>query len=438
MKLAPITGFFGANSSGKTSIIQALLMLKQTSESPDRQQVLEFGNDSSLVRLGTFRDVIFNHDQNRPLGISLEWNLPKSLKITDPERPKETIFESSTLHLGMDILENGSNRIVLDEFHYDLAGHQFGLRRVEKKEKKYELFSEGGEFKFRQTRGRPHSSLPPVKCYGFPDEVRAAYQNAGFVAELELAFETMFSHVYYLGPLREYPKREYIWAGSLPADMGQRGERVIEALLAARDRGDTISVGGGRQPQTLELYVAGWLRKLGLIHDFRVEQISDGSSLYLVKVRRHANTAEVLLTDVGFGVSQVLPVIALCFYVPEGSTIILEQPEIHLHPSVQSGLADVFMDAIKKRKVQIILESHSEHLLRRLQLRIAEERFAQADASLYFCAFDGHASKLQTLDLDMFGTIRNWPKDFFGDEYGELAAITRAQIRRRKKVVKAP
>ena len=68
----------------------------------------------------------------------------------------------------------------------------------------------------------------------------------------------------------------------------------------------------------------------------------------------------------GIGVSQVLPVLVLCYYVPEGSTIILEQPELHLHPSVQAGLADVFIDVIKHRNVQILLESHSEHLLRRL------------------------------------------------------------------------
>jgi predicted ATPase len=72
-------------------------------------------------------------------------------------------------------------------------------------------------------------------------------------------------------------------------------------------------------------------------------------------------------------------VLVLCYYVPEGSILILEQPEIHLHPSVQTGLADVFIDAVKTRKVQIILESHSEYLLRRLQRRIAEEKVSQED-----------------------------------------------------------
>ena len=63
----------------------------------------------------------------------------------------------------------------------------------------------------------------------------------------------------------------------------------------------------------------------------------------------------VTSTDVGFGVSQILPVITLCYYAPPGSILLLEQPEIHLHPSVQAGLADVFIDAIKTRGIQIIL-----------------------------------------------------------------------------------
>lgn len=136
----------------------------------------------------------------------------------------------------------------------------------------------------------------------------------------------------------------------------------------------------------------------------------------------------MLLTDVGFGVSQILPVLVLCYYAPKGSTIILEQPEIHLHPSVQAGLADVFIDAIKTRDMQIIVESHSEHLLRRLQRRIAEAAFPQDQTALYFCDTDTTGtSHLTALDLDMFGNITNWPPDFFGDELGETIAMAEAE-----------
>ena len=133
----------------------------------------------------------------------------------------------------------------------------------------------------------------------------------------------------------------------------------------------------------------------------------------------------------GFGVSQILPVLVLCFYADKGSTIILEQPEIHLHPAVQAGLADVFIDAVKRRNIQIIFESHSEHLLKRLQRRIAEEKLAVKDTALYFCESENGDSILKQLDIDEFGNIINWPKDFFGDEFGEMAAMTKAAISRK-------
>jgi predicted ATPase len=94
-------------------------------------------------------------------------------------------------------------------------------------------------------------------------------------------------------------------------------------------------------------------------------------------------------------------------------------------------LADVFIDAMKNRNVQIILESHSEHLLRRLQRRIAEDSIAPDKTALYFCEATETGSKLTGLDLDLYGNIQNWPKDFFGDEFGEMAAMTKAAMERK-------
>jgi predicted ATPase len=175
-----------------------------------------------------------------------------------------------------------------------------------------------------------------------------------------------------------------------------------------------------------------WLKELGLIHDFSVRAIAEESNQYQVKVQKAPDSAEVLITDVGFGVSQILPVLVLCYYVPEHSTVLLEHPEIHLHPSAQSGLADVFIDVIRNRHLQIIVESHSEHLLRRFQRRIAEEKLASDEAAFYFCEMRAGGSSLTPLELDLIGQISNWPRDFFGDEFGEMAEITKARLKRKQ------
>ena len=90
------------------------------------------------------------------------------------------------------------------------------------------------------------------------------------------------------------------------------------------------------------------------------------------------------LPDIGFGISQVLPVLVQCDYAPEGSIILIDQPEVHLHPYAQSALADVMIDVIKKRNIQLVIETHSEHFLRRLQRRIAEDELSQDKVSAYF------------------------------------------------------
>jgi predicted ATPase len=168
------------------------------------------------------------------------------------------------------------------------------------------------------------------------------------------------------------------------------------------------------------------------VHSFEVRPVAADSKLYEVVVKKTERSAPVLITDIGFGVSQILPVLALCYYAPKGATLLFEQPEIHLHPSVQAGLADVFIHAMQVRDVQIIVESHSEHLLRRLQRRIAEEEIAPAAAALCFCYATNGQSEIVPLELDTFGAIHNWPKDFFGDEFGEVAATRQAVLRRKR------
>ncbi len=450
MKFSKITGFFGPNSSGKTSILQWLLLLKQTTESSDRTQVLNFGDDSTLVNLGTFRDAVHRKanqvtqsSKAVPLSIdwSIAWQLPEPLTIKSLESQDSVLFSPQTLTFQASVLENSNKklaRLISRNFCYNFeertARYSFGMERNSGDLNAYDLIHSG--FDPRRTKGRPYSLPVPIKCYGFPAQAAGYYQNTSFLPDFNLAFEELFGRVFYLGPLREYPKRQYVWSGGQPLDMGKSGERVINALLTSRESGQKIATGRGpgSKSVTVEEYVALWLRNLGLIHSFTVEAITEGSNSYQVKVQKTAASPAVLITDVGFGVSQVLPVLTLCFYVPKGSTIILEQPEIHLHPLVQAGLADVFIDAIKKRKIQIILESHSEHLLTRLQRRIAEEAITSKDAALYFCERDeSSVSTLLPLDVDVFGNIKNWPKDFFGDEFAERSAMMHAAIKRKQK-----
>lgn len=426
MRLAPITALFGTNSSGKSSILQFLLMLKQTAEADDRKLVLDFGDEDSKANLGSFKDVIYNHDESCSLTFGFKWKLSENLTLED-SLSGEKLGPAEEMCFKSEICFNNS-RLCAKTMRYELKGGYFELSSNQDELLEYKLKSSGLKCVRKKQRAWPLPS--PVKFYGFPDQVNTYYQNAEFLSDLQLELVKMLKRVHYLGPLREFPKRYYTSRGTTPSNLGPKGEYVVDAILASKNRGKYITPVTGRGKQTLEVKIAHWLKELGLIHSFKVERIAKGSSLYEVKVRRTAGSSEVLITDVGFGVSQILPVLVMCYYVPEGSIILLEQPEIHLHPSVQMRLADVFIDAVKTRNVQIILESHSEHLLSRLQRRLAEEAVTKDEVALYFCDAGPAGSQLNQLDIDLFGDIKNWPPNFFGDQFGEVAARQEAQLKR--------
>ena len=435
VRLRPITGLFGANSSGKTSLIQALLLLRHTVESRDRNLVFDFGSDRMLPDLGDFRSVIHGHATQHDLEISLNWDQDEPFKICDTRENDRTVIEDRGL--GFRVLvrchdDAPAGRLMVEEMVYQVGTAQFGMHRIPDSKPKYDFLVEGSDFTPSKTVGRKWPLPSPIKSYGFPDQVRSHFQNVGFVADLELAFEERLRKIHYLGPLRANPSRRYTWTGSQLSNMGSAGELAVDAILTSKRQKALIGRGKGRPRVTLERYVAEWLKKLGLIHEFRVAELVDGGSDFAVYVKKSIRSPEVLLTDIGFGVSQILPVLVLCLSVPKGSTLILEHPEIHLHPRAQSLLADLLIEAWKKHRVQILLESHSEHLLRRLQRRVAEGEISKEDIGLYFCSSDIESSHITPLELDPYGNIRNWPNEFFGDEVGEMIAMNKAGMARRR------
>jgi len=402
-----------------------------TKDASDRGLSLDLGSSKKLVNFGTYKDVIHRHEDDRSISWKLEWETASPLKVVNPEASQqEVLFASDELGISAEV-QASSGLMRTRHIEYFLGQDQFSLKPKPTEKGEFNLSYTGqSAFRFKRTQGRAWQLPGPVKSYAFPDQARTYFQNAGFLSDLEAAYEAQMDAIHYLGPLREYPKREYSWGRARPSDVGSRGEQAIEAILAATADGEKRNLKYKARLMPFQEMIAYWLRELGLIHEFRVEEIGEGSNLWQARLRVVPKGPEVLLTDVGFGVSQILPVVTLLYYVPEGSTVILEQPEIHLHPSAQASLADLVIAAAQHRHIQVIVESHSEHFLLRLQRRIADETLDAKDAALYFCRGDDGDSKLDRLAVDMFGVIKNWPENFFGDALGEATAAEAARLRR--------
>jgi AAA ATPase domain len=224
--LAPVTALFGSNSSGKSSLLQSLLLLRQTTESADRSRPLDLGGPNSLVDLGTYDDIVFCHNLGSPLYIGVEWTESDSVQVIDllqQARKKQSTLISST-NLGLEVTLDLNRKTAVREVAYRLGDARFWMKRHP--DQGYELGSD--DYTFVRTQGRAWQLPPPTRFYGFPDQVRLYYQNAEFLADLELKFEQACGRIHYLGPLREDPKRQYIFAGGTPSDVGRRGELAVE------------------------------------------------------------------------------------------------------------------------------------------------------------------------------------------------------------------
>lgn len=430
IRLAPLTIFCGNNSSGKSSIAQFLLMLKQTIESSDRKRVLHLGDKDSLVDLGTFKEMVFEHQEDNKIEFNFTFDTLEDIVITDVTNPNSGDSYSKLKFEASVLFEKNKNKITVENLKYSLLDGKemsFGLSSSGL-ESKYVLKAEN--YATIRQKGRAWQLPQPSNFFGFPDEAVEYFQNTRFLNDLSLSIIKLFRSIHYVGPLRDNPLRSYNFSGEIPPNVGINGEIAVNALLAAKDR--NLSKGFRQRMETFESLIARWLRDMGLIYDFRVIPIAKGRKEHEVKIKINKDSPEVLITDVGFGISQILPVLVQCFYVATQSTIIFEQPEIHLHPSVQSHLGDLFIETIKsrengkKRDIQVIIESHSEYLIQRIQRRIAEEIINPDDVAIYFIHQEKGQAKLQELQIDLFGNITNWPDDFFGNDTDDLAAMTRA------------
>ncbi len=403
VELAPLTGFFGTNSSGKSSLLQMLLLLKQSGERSITEEVLFFGDETSPVNLGNLSEVVHGHRETGSLKLEFGGKLETPISIDYSYRDefgvlKQVSFTTDRFTFDLTIVWN-RDVVAVDNIHYLLK-------------------SGDDEYKAQV-------DINSKKIQG--DPLRAKSMNLP-KNQLSFEFENLFSHVYYLGPTRVHPQRLYHWQGTHPKKIDQSGSEAIDAVLSAGVRKLKSS---NREDATLiEDRISEWLQKMDLAHSFRVIPTSSlDDQNYEVRLQKSPSSAEVTLADIGYGLADVLPMLVYCYYVEEGSTLILEQPGIHLHPKVQSELADFFIEVVDERKLQILVESHSEHLLTRLQRRIAEKQIPEENVALYFCRNNDGASTIEKLEVDEeSGDIKNWPENFFGDVMGDMFAMTDKQV----------
>ena len=298
-------------------------------------------------------------------------------------------------------------------------------------------------FRLRRMRFRNlHSDIEEHMRAQYKTKFALSLSSAEDFDPVERHFRTYFGEkVLYLGPLRDEPKPLYpLESLANTTDVGFKGEHTAAVLDLNRHRYvDTIvpdtfldSAQIATRKQQLGSAVGSWMSYLGVAENVSTSDL--GKFGHELQVKTEGTKKAHDLTNVGVGVSQILPIVVMALLAERGSLLIFEQPELHLHPKVQARLGDFFL-AISLLGKQCIVETHSEYLIDRFRRRIAEDQTSTfADlASVYFFEKSSGRTCVRKVEINEFGAIPDWPKDFFDQATEETQAILSAANAKRHK-----
>lgn len=529
IELKPLTVVCGTNNSGKSSLIQSLLLMKQSiventySQEPLIQEPLIF--DGLYAHLGSYIDIVYGQSEDREIQFSwkiLNEDIQKSYRSrmtinsevivtirkikTEQEIDKAIVinflFQDFDKKFSFELTKSEDNNTYQLKFR-NIYLHDLLMRWIVQGSGFYPYFTEVYS-KFSNTRSYNNEVISETIFQSvevkfneiFPDQilirnfakqsqeklrhikkscstertpkVRFSKYLLQFIDTLISALETqsskirpsqeefdfskrnfskdqetslwrhylpyeatvnfliqLWSNFRYIGPIREAPKRYYMFDDLRNIDIGINGERTPLVLIWEEEaripdyyrciyEGKYIKDYELRTEDKLLESVNWWLSVV-----MKLPHISPSAGRGVInQVKLNSWEVEVCLPDVGFGVSQILPILVECLRTRKGETIILEQPEIHLHPSLQSKLADFFICMAKSGK-NLVIETHSEHLINRLCLRIAQENSPMVRdlVNILFISFDENqkSSIAQPIEINDYGEIENWPVGFFDE-----------------------
>jgi hypothetical protein len=275
------------------------------------------------------------------------------------------------------------------------------------------------------------------------DEDWAFFPLPPLLSECTRDLEIEFDNVHYLGPLRSPARRYYMTNLEIDPKMDPVGEFLPYVLRDQRDQ-DVFYVppkGGRVRRKPLRYVLDSWMYYLRTgeyseadpehdLHEIDVASMKDVLLEFSVKTfggEAHA------LADSGFGYSQILPIVVRGLIARSGSTIIIEQPELHLNPAIQVRLSEFLASLVLTGK-RLLIETHSEHIVNSIRVLSAEDptnELAQKCKIIYVNTESGKPS-LKQLEIQPNGTVPEWPRQFFGEALSLSARLLRAQDKKKE------
>ncbi len=431
-RLAPLTLLVGENSTGKTSFLAMLRALWDVGHGGTRPSFRRAPYD-----LGTFRDIAHNHGSRGAPALAFS----AGFESASPARGKRARArqavpsDDATLRVRVEFGKRDAEPYpVRTRF---ARGATWIELRIDEGTRVHHFGTATGEWEYhfddRQRRTLDSESFevslvsmryhlatldtdpPPASVtQALRHQPHGAPGPEDLSALLRLAESVPFrerTHSYAGAPVRSSPQRIYD-----PPNIGADPEGAYIPLFLAR-----LHEAARDEWQRLKQAIEGFGLAAGLFDELDVKRLGDTEGgPFQLRVRKYARGRKGPrrnIADVGYGVSQVLPVVTELLRKDVPSLFLLQQPEVHLHPRAQAALGSLFCEVAAHRRSQLVIETHSDHLLNRVRMdtRDKSTKLSPDDVSILYFERADHGVCIHSLRLDTSGNVLNAP-----DSYGSF------------------
>lgn len=367
IEIRPVTILVGKNSSGKSSITKLLPTLAKSFSNELKKSIMLLETDG--VSLGVSYQSLCHNGNSTGLALGVEYK--------------------NGIHIKADLIASPKDEIQIYKYTVRKGGQEHTLKQA----------ADRTSYICEET-GKPY----PVS--GF-----SGFIHKDFFKDLEIETEPLSFNVDYIGPLRSEPQRNYYTGGELSDNVGPKGDNAYQLLCA---------------DEALARHVSAWFQENFNGCRLRVEPGGEKGA-YLIQMNKPDNKEYwVNIADEGMGMSQVLPIVTRCLHNVPQSIVVIEQPELHLHPAAHAELALLFARSSKQYEQSYIVETHSENILLGLRDAVVDQDipFGPEDVIIYFIDEDEEeGASLKEIFIEADGNLTDWPRGVFNESYELLRKI---------------
>ena len=348
-EIRPITIFCGPNSSGKSSCIHALAAMAQTVKLSASQVPVVLDDEYAQVHLGRFKDVV--HSQSISDAFSLGVGLNKATNLF--ARSKEEAEATLSLQIEIEFkAKSAAQEIYINSAKIKLGKNEYSFSKQAGSKSELSITKDAVKLPFTAVSNGRLSLRPQMMFEDDKQPTKEAMDAFLMNESVSQSLNRELRRTLYLGPFRQGPLRRYPTRGSQPTEVGAAGESAVPMLANEYSKSKT------KHPNLKK--ISDWIGQMKLGKKIEVAPVAK-TDLFDLSVTLD-DGAKLSIPDLGYGVSQVLPVLVQCSFAPKQATLLFEQPELHLHEGAARQLASIFVDVIREKSVHILAETHSPHL----------------------------------------------------------------------------